>query len=127
MSENGYRLPTTASPRHYHIELRAEPDQVEFEGKVTVHLEVHEPTQELTLHANKLSVDEAIVDWEGLQGAGLAAKHTLDEQAEQLTLTLPREIPAGEATLEITYRAPVRRDMAGLYLSADGDERCLVT
>lgn len=119
MSE--HRLPTTVSPRRYHIHLTADPAKPDFAAAVTIHVDVEEPVADIVLHADNLTIDEVTIEQEAVQRAAISQK------GDRLTLTPPAPLAAGAAVLRIKYSGKVRHDMAGLYLSKDGERACLAT
>ncbi len=119
MSE--HRLPTTVSPRRYQIHLTADPAKPEFTGEVRIDIEVASATGEIVLHADKLTIDEATVEQDDLQPMGV------EISGDRLVLTPRVPLAAGPASLHLRYTGKVRHDMAGLYLSKDGERACLAT
>ncbi len=119
MSE--HRLPTSVSPTHYKLHLTADPAKEAFTGHVTIDVDVHDATDAIVLHADKLDIAEAAVE----QGESWTAQASQD--GDRLTLTLPQALGTGKAQIRIAFSGKVRHDMAGLYLSKDGERACLAT
>ncbi len=111
-----HRLPRRASPQAIRLHIRADPENPAFDGTVEMDLILEDPTASIQLHAENLEI----------RGVMLGDEH-LEFVHEGDRLTLHGSFPAGKETITITYTGQVRRDMAGLYLSKDGDRACLAT
>ncbi len=114
MSE--HRLPRRARPQQVRIHLRADPEQPTFTGDVEIDVVLEEPCKTIELHAEALRIEEILVDGE-----------LVDWSEDGDRLKLHGSFHAGSETIRIRYEADVRQDMAGLYLSKDGDRSCLAT
>ena len=115
-----YRLPLTARPERYDIELSVDMEQAAFSGSETVTLDVLEPTDELVLNAVGLSIHEASV--ETPQGRLLAAQIRLDEDDQRLTVVPAEQLGAGEGyRLHLGFGAPLDEHLRGLYRSTFTD------
>ena len=127
--QNPYRLPRTIVPSRYELVLEPDLPAATFAGTVAVTVEVVEPTDTVVLNAIELELDEAAVELP--DGRRLDAKVTLDDKAERATLTLAEEVPAGPATVHITFRGILNDKLHGFYRSTfkddDGNELVLAT
>nr|XP_023018017.1 aminopeptidase N-like [Leptinotarsa decemlineata]XP_023018018.1 aminopeptidase N-like [Leptinotarsa decemlineata]XP_023018019.1 aminopeptidase N-like [Leptinotarsa decemlineata]XP_023018020.1 aminopeptidase N-like [Leptinotarsa decemlineata] len=57
-AQSQYRLPQTIKPKHYKLELEVDPEQPNFNGRVTIILDVvKEDTKELQLHAPSKAIN----------------------------------------------------------------------
>ena len=114
MEESDYRLPRTVVPRHY--ELVIEPDLVaaSFTGEETVAVEVVEPTGTIVLNVKELDVTEA---WVTAAGERVDAEVSLDPERERATLTLARDIAAGDATVHARFSGVLNDKLTGFYRS----------
>jgi puromycin-sensitive aminopeptidase len=128
MEESDYRLPRTVVPRRY--ELVIEPDLVaaSFTGEETVAVEVVEPTGTIVLNVKELDVTEA---WVTAAGERVDADVSLDPERERATLTLSREIAAGDATVHARFGGVLNDKLTGFYRStfvdAEGTTRTIGT
>src|SRR5215471_9208675 len=96
-----YRLPRTVVPLRY--ELRLEPDlaSASFQGEETVSVRVDEPTAEVVLNAAELTIAAAEARHD--DGRVLAARVTLEPEAERCTLTFPQPLARGAWRLHLTF------------------------
>ena len=115
-----YRLPLTARPERYDIELSVDMERATFSGSETVTLDVLEPTEELVLNAVGLSIREAAV--ETPEGRVLAAEMRFDEDDQRLTVVPAEQLAAGEGyRLRLAFGAPLDEHLRGLYRSTFTD------
>ncbi|XP_076438167.1 uncharacterized protein LOC143277263 isoform X2 [Babylonia areolata] len=127
-----YRLPTSAAPIHYDLELWPEiygpdPSTFTFNGSVTILVEVKEPTSTLTLHSYQLD-EEAIREsarilFENGTDTGYREEVTFDVARHFLILSVSRELRAGERfLLYMEFRAPLPGGGVGLYYTSYKDD-----
>lgn len=128
-------LPSTFKPIRYDLEVsQIDVKANTFHGDVKVQLDVKETTDQLVLHASKLTFNtykltytlnktEAEVSINGV---------TLDEKHETATFSLGEKVPASaKALLEIEYTAEIKTNMNGFYrsdyLDKDGKEQVMLS
>lgn len=122
MNPKAYRLPRDLWPLAYRIELDVAPDREDFGGAVEMELRVDAPSAEIVLHAKALQIEEVTVH----QGGASRPSHwSLDADREVLQVALDEALESGPATLQVRYRGALSKNMHGLYLAADGDERAV--
>jgi puromycin-sensitive aminopeptidase len=115
-----YRLPRTAIPSRYDVELAPDLQAATFEGRVRIELDVREPVGELVLNAVDLDILECRVD-------GADTPWVLDPSTERLTVTPHERLPTGATLLELTFTGILNDKLRGFYRStyiapsADGD------
>ncbi len=124
MNPKAYRLPTHTLPRHYDIALDARLGVEQFQGHVAIQLEIAAPTDTIELHARELRIADAALT---IQDRILLGTVTLDPARELAAIQFPETLPAGSATLEITYTGAVSKGLEGLFLSKDGSDELLAT
>ena len=118
------RLPDTARPVRWAVELALDPSRPDFSGTVTVDLAVTAPTSHLVLHARDLVIDEATVT----QGSetvaartALRSAHGTVEAPEELVVTAAHPLAAGPARLVLRYHGNFSTELNGLYrVQVDG-------
>lgn len=105
MPETEHRLPKNVTPKHYALVLDI-PDltikktvdgdgaeqlvQNPYSGRVTITLDVHEPTDTIVMNAKRLTVTSATI-------RGIAATSiTVDDEKDRLSLHFARQYVAGE-------------------------------
>ncbi|MEZ5383418.1 MAG: M1 family metallopeptidase [Microthrixaceae bacterium] len=126
MSESAFRLPRTALPRHYRLEISPDLDSGTFAGTVTIGVELSEPTDAIVLHALDLNITSA-----ALRQGDVAHECTVsvDPMSETVTLMPPEQGNAGEAEVELSWTADISDGLVGFYRStytaADGSTATL--
>jgi len=125
---NPYRLPRTVLPRRYDLTLTPDLAAATFSGAVDVDIEVTEATAEVVLNAIELEIDAA---WVTVGASRHDATVALDEDTERVSLTLPEELPVGEAVVSLRFRGLLNDKLRGFYRSTftddDGVERVIAT
>ena len=100
------RLPLEAVPERYAITLAPHLDAGTFDGQERIALRVPKPTSTVTLNAADMTVTRASV------GSDVAA---IRLEGETLTLTFAKPLPAGAATLDLTWHAKLSDKLSGFY------------
>ena len=118
------RLPDTVVPVHY--DLTVEPDlaKATFAGRTGIDLMLTGPSKTIVLNAAEITFGAVTIV---AAGKTQTATVTLDAAKEQATITVPADIPAGKARLDITYQGILNDDLRGLYLSKANNRRYAVT
>lgn len=116
----GYRLPRTAVPHRYRIELAPDLDKFTFTGTASIDIEVTEPVEEIVLNAAELKVSSAKIA--GAKGSTVVAEAHTDEESERLTLRLPERLAAGKATVELEFTGELNDKLRGFYRSTWTDD-----
>lgn len=107
------RLPTYVHPTHYALDLRIVPDQDRFSGEVAIDIESTEARSFLWLHAAAMNVSHVHVSREG--ASDIAATFEIGGTEGVSAVHLAESLPAGRATLHLTYDAPFDHSLKGLY------------
>ena len=118
------RLPDTVIPAHY--DLTVEPDlaKATFSGREAIDVTLKTPSKAIVLNAAEITFgDVQIVAGGKTQPAAV----TLDAAKDQATFTVPVEIPAGPARIQIAYQGILNDQLRGLYLSKANNRRYAVT
>jgi aminopeptidase N len=118
------RLPATALPIHYDITVAPDLAAATFAGDETIRVRVPKPLSAIVLNAAEITFGDVTI---ASGGRRQTARVSLDEAKEQATLTVPEALPAGEATIHITYKGILNDDLRGLYLSQANNRRYAVT
>jgi puromycin-sensitive aminopeptidase len=120
--KRNFRLSKDVLPSRYELRFELEFDTWTSTGTERIALRSARPARELTLHAIELEILGATIDGNNkLEGA------ELDADSETATLRFSSEIPAGEHTLEISWKGGIRDSLRGLYRSLRGEERYAAT
>ncbi len=105
------KLPKGVVPREYAVRIAPNLKALTFLGEETIQLEVRQPARELILNAHEIEVASAAVDGEAVAADALK----LDPQAQTLTISLPRELPAGAHKLALKFSGKINASGQGLY------------
>jgi len=125
------QLPRTAIPHHYAITVTPHAERLSFDGNAVIDLNVIKPTKELVLNAAELKLASASLR-PAKGGAQIAAKISLDPDAQTATLAFPRTLTPGAYHLAIAYSGVIHTQANGLfaldYKNKEGkDARALFT
>jgi aminopeptidase N len=114
------RLPGGATPEHYELWFAPDFTTDTFRGRAVIEIRLDKPSRAITLHAAEIDFGEAKIS---AGGRSQTATIDLNQKNETATLTVPRQIPAGRATIRITYKGVLNDKLRGFYLSkANGRE-----
>jgi aminopeptidase N len=106
------RLPKSARPLRYAVELTVIPSQDTFQGRIDIELELAEATSLLWLNATELKVSSARLS---TGGATLDAR-TVPGGADFVGFTFERSVGPGPARLSISYEGLLDKERSrGLY------------
>jgi aminopeptidase N len=114
------RLPAGVTPTHYRLELRIDPQSETFSGETIIEVTLKQPSSIIWLHGLGLKVTSASV----LGGSQhLNAKYEeVEHEFGVARLTTETPLPAGKATLTLSYSAPFQTSGQGLYRTKAGDD-----
>jgi puromycin-sensitive aminopeptidase len=116
-----HRLPRGVRPVRYDLTIEPDLDTATFAGRVTITLHVDTPTTTIVCNARDLEVSRAAVEFAGIEHDG---EIVLDRERERVAVTVPTQVPAGEARLHAEFRGSLHDDLVGFYRSrftdADG-------
>ena len=118
------RLSGTVLPDRYALWFAPDLAKATFRGRAAIGVQLKSPATAITLHAAELDFVEATID---SGGTAQAARVTFDAKAETATLTVAREVPAGAATIRITYNGILNDKLRGFYLSKANGRSYAVT
>src|SRR6202042_3258325 len=111
-----YRLPRSALPRRYELELTPDLTASRFFGTVVVTLDVVEPVRALVCNAAELDIKEARL--ESPSGAVLAGRVDLDETAQRATIAFDTTVePASGYLLRLVFSGILNDQLHGFYRS----------
>jgi len=118
------RLSGTVIPEHYTLWFAPDLAKATFRGREAIRVQLKSPASSITLHAAEIEFVDAAVE---TAGGSQVARVTLDPKAETATLTVPNQIPAGPATIRITYNGILNDKLRGFYLSKANGRSYAVT
>jgi aminopeptidase N len=124
------QLPRSVRPIHYDVALTPDPARSTFTGKVTISLEVLNPTTSITLNATDL-VFSTVTLTPAAGGAQLAATTSIDAAAQTATFTFAQPVAKGSYRLALDYQGVIGQQAVGLfsldYDTPEGKKRALYT
>ena len=118
------RLPATVVPTHYALWFAPDLQNATFRGRETIDVNVPNPTTTITLNAAEIQFGAVTIT---AGGRMQTARVALDEKNEMATLTVPRALPRGAASIQITYTGILNDKLRGFYLSKANGRRYAVT
>ena len=118
------KLPDTVVPDHYTLWFAPDLEKATFRGRETIRARVKANTRTIVLHAAEINFGDVTIT---AANRTQPAMVTLDATTETATLTVAQEIPAGEATLQITYTGVLNDKLRGFYLSRANGRKYAVT
>ncbi|MBF8300566.1 MAG: pepN 2, partial [Acidobacteria bacterium] len=118
------RLSGSVTPEHYTLWFAPDLEQATFRGRESIRVQLRAPARAITLHAVDVEFGEVTIE---AAGGTQPARVTLDAGTQTATLTVPRQVPAGAATIRMTYRGILNDRLRGFYLSRANGRRYAVT
>jgi aminopeptidase N/puromycin-sensitive aminopeptidase len=114
------RLPEVAAPENYKLTFTPNLEKAKFEGDETISIRVLKPTSEITLNAVDIDFHDVTIT---SGGNAQKAKVTPAKDKEMVVLVVEKPLPAGAATVHITYTGILNDEMRGFYLGKDDQGR----
>src|SRR5262249_49562737 len=121
---SGQRLPANATPTHYSLWFAPDLKNATFRGRETIDVTLAGPATSLTLNAAEITCGTVTI---AAGGQMQTARAALDDKNEMATLTVPRAIPKGTASIQITYTGILNDKLRGFYLSTANGRNYAVT
>ena len=118
------RLPTGVTPQHYSLWFAPDLEKETFRGREAITVTLAAPSMSITLHAAEITFGSVTVED---AGGSQVARVTLNEAEETATLTFPRAVARGTATIHITYTGLLNDKLRGFYLSKANGRRYAVS
>lgn len=128
MSTPGIRLPRTARPTHYYVELTPDLKAHTFIGSVNVTLDILRPTKQITCHAKELEVTGFL--YISNRDCCMAAPKRIsyDRKNDRVKFVFSEVIMPGKATLCLKFKGTLNDQMSGFYRSTyevNGEKRTM--
>ncbi len=108
------RLPGGAVPDHYSLIVNINFPTDSYEGDETINLHLTEPSDHITLNALEIDFHNVTIT---AGGHTQTAKVSTDPKLEMATFTVPDHLPAGAATVHISFTGHLNDKLRGFYLS----------
>ncbi|HEY0502810.1 MAG TPA: M1 family metallopeptidase [Lysobacter sp.] len=125
------QLPRTVRPTHYDVAITPHADTLTLDGRVTISLDVLEPTPSITLNALDMEFASATLTAENGKGGALLPKVQVDAQAQTATFAFGKPLAPGRYRLALDYTGRIGTQANGLfaidYDTRAGKKRALFT
>jgi aminopeptidase N len=118
------QLPPDAFPDHYDIHLTPDFAADSFHGDVAIRVRLARPSGSITLNAAEIVFIDATITAGAVTQTAVVSRNPGQETA---TLTVPRQIPAGTATINIRYTGILNDRLRGFYLVRANNRKYAVT
>jgi aminopeptidase N len=112
------------TPSHYDLTVEPNLANATFTGVEKIAVRVAKPLTAIVMNAAEITFDKVSIT---AGGKTQEAKVSEDAGKEQVTFTVPAAIPAGAATIDVSYRGILNDQLRGLYLSKANNRRYAVT
>jgi puromycin-sensitive aminopeptidase len=117
---NAFRLPRTASPERYRIEIEPDLATFNFSGTVSVDVMVHQATDHLVLNSADLAISD--VEIQIADGSLLPCSVEFNDDMEQVTFRAPSALPPGPCTVTCRFSGVLNDKLRGFYRSTFTDD-----
>ncbi len=108
------RLPAGVTPEHYTLWFAPDLTSATFRGRADIRVRLDAPGSALTLHAAEITFGQVTIE---SGGRTQPATVTTNVDTETVTFTVPARLPAGRATIHVTYTGLLNDKLRGFYLS----------
>jgi aminopeptidase N len=112
------RLPPGVRPTRYTLDLTIDPSQTTFTGKAQVSVKLAQSARAIVMHGRDLTVRTVVAKTSQGTAAGKARSRLAfgaTEGPDELVLEFDRDLPAGDAELDLEYAAPFSQQQRGLF------------
>jgi len=109
-SDGDVRMNPHVRPAFQAVTLMLDPSQDDYSGGVVIQLDISEPTDNILLHAQDMTVQRVV-----LRNADGDIKATHEQTDPLLTIHPSYELQPGTYTLEIDFDSPFNTKAVGLY------------
>ncbi|CAF1392310.1 unnamed protein product [Adineta steineri] len=107
------RLPRTIVPTHYDVIIRPHLDTFKFNGDVTIHIQIKEPTDKVILYAIEIEVDHAKI--KSNPNDEQQGKIDYDKEGERITVNFDKKLEKGDYQLLLKFVGEINNRMLGFY------------
>jgi len=119
------QLGDAVQPLLYNIELRIDPSEDTFSGKVSIEVTLNEAADSIWLHGKGLEVEEAWLSTVDERRVEATWEQVLDSGVARVTLAEP--VAPGPAILHFVYRAPFNTSSYALFKAERGADSYVVS
>lgn len=125
------QLPRSVRPTHYDVAISPHADSLTFDGKVTVTVDVLQPTASVTLNALGLTFSSANLVSASGKASYPVPKVTINAKDQTATFTFPKTLAVGSYRLTMAYTGKINTQAYGLFVinydTKAGHKRALYT
>lgn len=125
------QLPRNVRPTHYDVAVVPHAEKLAFDGKMTITLDVLEPTASIVLNAIDMTFSSVKLVPVSGTAAYPAPQVKIDAEAQTATFTVPQALPVGQYKLSMDYTGKIGTQANGLfaidYDTKAGKKRALYT
>jgi puromycin-sensitive aminopeptidase len=118
------RLPDVAVPDNYRLTLTPDFNRDNFVGEETIQIRLLKPASSIVLNSLDINFQEATI---ASGGVAQAARVTVDQQKQMATLSVPKQLSAGPASVRIRYSGVLNNELRGFYLGKAGGRKYAAT
>jgi len=108
------RLPGNVVPEHYSLSFTPDLQKATFAGQETIDVRIAQPATSITLNAIELELQDISITQ---NGNAQKAQVRLTPEKEQATLTVPAQLAAGTASIQIQFTGTLNDKLRGFYLA----------
>jgi alanyl aminopeptidase len=119
------RLGDAIVPGRYRLELRVDPTQDSYSGKVSIDAKVSESLDSFWMHGKDIDIDEIFLT--DADGDRVAASYEQKHDSGVSLVSLARTVDAGPVTLDIRFHRPFETGTNGLFRVLRGDDAYVAT
>ena len=125
------QLPRNVRPTHYAVAITPHADKLDFDGQVTVDVQVLKPSTSITLNAAGMTFSSVTLAPASGKGVAVKAKVAVDGKTQTATFSFDKTIAPGSYRLAMDYVGTIGTQANGLfaidYPTASGQKRALYT
>jgi len=114
------QLPDTVTPERYALTFEVDPGQAQFAGTADIAVRINHATQRIWLHGSGLTVSNATIEVAGHKQS--ASYRQIDPISGVARLDVTSDLPAGPATLHISYKGSFREGAEGFFRTQAGSD-----
>mmetsp|Transcript_26571 Transcript_26571/g.62089 ORF Transcript_26571/g.62089 Transcript_26571/m.62089 type:complete len:891 (+) Transcript_26571:103-2775(+) len=114
-------LPDAVLPQKYDIRLQPDLEKFVFGGSVRISVDVHEATDEVSVHARELQFISAKFVSDSSATPIEVAQFQFNKKMMVMKLCFDELLPVGAGVIEIEYTGILNNEMAGFYRSSYTD------
>lgn len=114
MIEGFDRLPNNVIPSHYNLYMNIFLEQQIFNGNVEIKVNISKPTNNITLHATQLKIEDVSIIPDG----GSAIKYdriNSKDEFQFLIIEFKQQLHEGNYTIKVLFEGNFSTEMKGLY------------